>query len=76
MSETEFVPRLSASGNGDCPGRCAIVIASPRANGVGRHLILGRGPGPVDRLFKLTGYLRPEEHLRRLAPPAVWARGR
>jgi hypothetical protein len=76
MSETEFVPRLSASGNGDCSGLCAIVIASLRANGVGRHLILVRGQGQVDRLFKPTGYLRPEEHLQRVAPADVWARGR
>jgi hypothetical protein len=76
MSETEFVPRLSSSVNADCPGLCAIVIAGPRANGVGRHLIVGRGQEQVHRLFKLRGNLRREERLQRVAPAHGWAGGR
>lgn len=62
MSETQFVRRLRYSGNGDRSGlRAIVVIAGPR------------GPGQGDRIFRLTGGLRREAHLRRSAPARVWA---
>ena len=61
MSETEFVRRLSSSGNGARLGPHAIVV------------IAGLwGPRQVDRI-RLTGCVRREEHLRRLASVRVWA---
>ena len=38
----------------DCSGAHAIVDASIRARGVGRRLLILRGPPNVDRLFSLT----------------------
>jgi len=64
MSETEFVRRLNSSGNGARLGLRVIVV------------IAGLwGPGQVDRI-RLTGCVRREEHLRRLASAGVWAGGR
>lgn len=57
-----IVRRLSSSGNRDRSGSRAIVVIATL-----------RGSGQVERIFTLAGCVRPEEHLRRLAPAGVWA---
>ncbi len=61
MSETESVRTPSSCGSGDFSGLRAIAV-----------IARVRGSGQVDRIFRLTGRLRLEEHLRCFASVGVW----